>query len=123
MQKEKRRKNLEKDFVDFPILEILGTTFTYFTFSSYLNSGIQALSNCPPLTSYFRTCGSKIPASKKYLLSHPYSVVMNSMWSGNFNNIAPSQLVSAIGGNSILSIPSNFFRCESYVPRMESTGL
>ncbi|GFT56830.1 ubiquitin carboxyl-terminal hydrolase 20 [Nephila pilipes] len=46
----------------------------------YMNSAIQALSNCPPLTNFFLECGSFIRDEKKPGLAKTYMKLMKEMW-------------------------------------------
>lgn len=46
----------------------------------YMNSAIQALSNCPPLTQFFLDCAAFIRTDKKPGLSKNYMKLMMEMW-------------------------------------------
>ncbi|XP_071043445.1 ubiquitin carboxyl-terminal hydrolase 20 isoform X2 [Parasteatoda tepidariorum] len=46
----------------------------------YMNSAIQALSNCPQLTNFFLECGSFVQSEKKASLSNSYMRLMKEMW-------------------------------------------
>ncbi|GFX97479.1 ubiquitin carboxyl-terminal hydrolase 20 [Trichonephila clavipes] len=46
----------------------------------YMNSAIQALANCPPLTNFFLECGSFVRGEKKPGLAKAYMNLMKEMW-------------------------------------------
>ncbi|XP_055928929.1 ubiquitin carboxyl-terminal hydrolase 33-like [Argiope bruennichi] len=46
----------------------------------YMNSAIQALSNCPQLTNFFLECGSFVRSDKKPGLAKSYMRLMKEMW-------------------------------------------
>ncbi|GFR01005.1 ubiquitin carboxyl-terminal hydrolase 20 [Trichonephila clavata] len=46
----------------------------------YMNSAIQALANCPPLTNFFLECGSFVRGEMKPGLAKAYMNLMKEMW-------------------------------------------
>jgi len=62
----------------------------------YMNAALQSISNCTPLTTYFRKCAQNLPSSKKYPLSSSYAALMNTMWSGKYRSVGPSNLCGVI---------------------------
>ncbi|GIY36399.1 ubiquitin carboxyl-terminal hydrolase 20, partial [Caerostris extrusa] len=46
----------------------------------YMNSAIQALSNCPQLTNFFLECGSFVRTEKKPSVAKSYMRLMKEMW-------------------------------------------
>ncbi|XP_035224078.1 ubiquitin carboxyl-terminal hydrolase 20-like [Stegodyphus dumicola] len=46
----------------------------------YMNSALQALSNCPPLTQFFLYCEAYIPSDKKPGLARSYMRLIKEMW-------------------------------------------
>eukprot|EP01116_Phalansterium_solitarium_P005627 TRINITY_DN1744_c0_g1_i1.p1 TRINITY_DN1744_c0_g1~~TRINITY_DN1744_c0_g1_i1.p1 ORF type:complete len:901 (+),score=200.55 TRINITY_DN1744_c0_g1_i1:82-2784(+) len=66
----------------------------------YLNSALQAMSNCPPLTNYFRHC--RLPPSpvsrgrRTSNLARNYQTLMNAVWSGEYNSVAPTTFVRTV---------------------------
>eukprot|EP01112_Ceratiomyxa_fruticulosa_P022691 TRINITY_DN839_c0_g1_i26.p1 TRINITY_DN839_c0_g1~~TRINITY_DN839_c0_g1_i26.p1 ORF type:complete len:831 (-),score=158.18 TRINITY_DN839_c0_g1_i26:70-2562(-) len=64
----------------------------------YLNSAIQCLSNCPPLTRFFLKCDlpPNIANIRRTKLSVSFQVLLRHLWSGNYQYIRPVDFVRDI---------------------------
>ena len=64
----------------------------------YLNSALQALSNCPSITNFFIECSYFAKSDKHPCLSQHYMKLMQTIWSTNERNtsIAPIDVVQTI---------------------------
>lgn len=62
----------------------------------YLNSGIQALSNCPPFTQFFLECDNFITTKKKPYIAQIYKRLMLDIWGRKRHGyMNPNSLVSS----------------------------
>ncbi|GFN91413.1 ubiquitin carboxyl-terminal hydrolase 20 [Plakobranchus ocellatus] len=63
----------------------------------YLNSALQSLSNCPPLTSYFLDCPQLIQPEKSPMLSKSYLKLITELWHHKRPSyVVPSGVVTGI---------------------------
>ncbi|XP_025112391.1 ubiquitin carboxyl-terminal hydrolase 20-like isoform X3 [Pomacea canaliculata] len=63
----------------------------------YLNSAIQALSNCPPLTRFFLDCPGYVRTEKSPMLSKGYQKLVSEIWHKKRPSyVVPSNIVSGI---------------------------
>ncbi|CAL1540457.1 unnamed protein product, partial [Lymnaea stagnalis] len=63
----------------------------------YLNSALQSLSNCPPLTRYFLDCPQLIRPEKPPMLSRSYLKLMTELWHKKRPSyVVPSGVVTGI---------------------------
>ncbi|XP_005099115.1 ubiquitin carboxyl-terminal hydrolase 20 [Aplysia californica] len=63
----------------------------------YLNSAVQSLSNCPPLTQYFLDCAQLIRPEKAPMLSRSYLKLMTELWHKKRPSyVVPSGVVTGI---------------------------
>lgn len=63
----------------------------------YLNSAVQALSNCPPLTRFFLDCQGYVRPEKSPMLSKSYMKLISELWHKKRPSyVVPSGIVSGI---------------------------
>ncbi|XP_076455009.1 ubiquitin carboxyl-terminal hydrolase 20-like [Babylonia areolata] len=63
----------------------------------YLNSAVQALSNCPPLTRFFLDCQGCIRPDRSPMLSKSYAKLISELWhKKRLSYVVPSGIVSGI---------------------------
>ncbi|XP_076004469.1 ubiquitin carboxyl-terminal hydrolase 33 isoform X2 [Genypterus blacodes] len=63
----------------------------------YMNSALQALSNCPPLTQFFLECGGLIRTDKKPALCKSYQKLVSDLWHKNRPSyVVPTNLFQGI---------------------------
>ncbi|KAK7095088.1 ubiquitin carboxyl-terminal hydrolase 20-like [Littorina saxatilis] len=63
----------------------------------YLNSALQALSNCPPLTRFFLDCQGFVRPERNPMLSKSYTKLISELWhKKRLSYVVPSGIVSGI---------------------------